>query len=291
MTGSALVKWNMPDGTPVTFQDVRPGANTPEPDNSDTLAVTFEIITKALAETPGHEGRHAAVGMLLDFKTVKAQAALPAEDGILGCVTFDYSGETWDRMRLAEDAVVLLAGPIGDKAGPPAWPPRSDDGMAGYSDEKALAEIVRRLDLNEKQYDGLVDIARTITRNPGIKRVADRIETLLNCGLVLTSRMLEDIHDAAWRETAEEAQAEAERNRSRTPAEIEDAELREQHRQWMTGVLDDGITYHQQRAEEQAARDLRRRAMQLAAEVEQTTTKHHGGSRRTSVFPAAFTTH
>jgi hypothetical protein len=279
-----LTKWRQPNGTTVTFEDRRPDAKTADPDN-ETLAATFEIITTAMADTPGHEGRHAAVAMLFDFKTVEAHAAFPSEDGILGRVTFDFTDEAWDRMRLAEEAVVLLAGPVGEKAGPPAWPPRVDDGMAGYSDEKQLAHIVHRLKLNEKQYNGLVDIARTITRHPGIKRVEERIGTLLSCGLTLNGRMLKDLHDSAWREIAEE-------NRPCTQEELEDAELREHFRGWMTSRLEDGARYYDEQAKEKAARDLRRRCDQLAREVEHPPdAAQYRGSTRTSVFPATFKTH
>ena len=132
--------------------------------------------------------------------------------------------------------------------------------MAGYSDEKALARIVRLLNLNEKQWNGLVDITRTITRHPGIKSVEKRIGAMLELGLTLDGRMLKDIHEGAWREFAEET-------RPRTGAELQDAEVREQHRRWMTGVLEAGTEYAIEQAEEQAARDLRRRCDELAAEV------------------------
>lgn len=257
-----LVRWNMPDGTPVSFRDCRPGATTAEPDDSAGTLAAFEIITKAMGEAPGHEGRHAAVAMLFDLPVVEAHAGFPAEDGILGHIKFGHDTQPLDRMRLAEHAVTLIAGPLGDKTGAPVWPPRSDDGMAGYSDEKALADIVRRLNLNQRQYEGLVDVARTITSHPGIKRVEAWIGTLLNCGLTLSAKMLTDIHESAWREIAEET-------RPRTQDELEYAELREQQRSWWTNYLSEAADYHERQADEKAARDLRRRAMELAAEIEQ----------------------
>jgi hypothetical protein len=284
MTGTGLVKWQHPTMGEITFQDVRPGVKTIEPDN-DTLAA-FDIISKAFAETPGHEGRHAAVAMLFDRKTVEARSAFPDEDGVLGYVQFDFEGERWDRLRLAEQAVILLAGPIAEKTGPPAWPPRSDDGMKGYnSDEKELAHIVQRLNLTEQQYAALVDLTRTITRHPGIKRVEERISTMLGLGVTLNRKQLEDIHDSAWREFTEE-------NRPRTQDELDDAELREQHRHWMTGVLEAGLEYAEEQAKEKAASDLRRECDQLAAEFEQSkATTGQRGAMRASAFPATFTTH
>src|SRR5215207_821087 len=121
MTG--LVKWNHPQtGIPITFQDVRPGASEPwfteSAARDDTLAA-IGLIKQALAETPGHEGRHAAVATLFDRRLTEARAAFPGDDGILGCVSYDHDGDPADRMTLAEEALILLAGPIGDKAGPP----------------------------------------------------------------------------------------------------------------------------------------------------------------------------
>ena len=235
------------------MEDRRPGGKTAEHD-VDTLAA-FDIIAKAMADTPGHEGRHAAVAMLFGFKTVEAHAALPTEDGILGYVQFGFAGEEADRMRLAEQAVVLLAGPVGERAGPPTWPPRSDDAVAGDSDERALADIVCRLDLNEQQWNGLVDIARTITRHLAVKRVADRIGMLLEQGVTLDDRMLKDIHEGAWREIAEE-------NRTPTPAETEYAEQVAQHRRRMT----DALTAAEEYARTEADRELRAECDRLALE-------------------------
>jgi hypothetical protein len=155
MTG--LVKWNHPQLGQITFQDCRPGAKTAEPDNN-TLAA-LGVIHKALAETPGHEGRHAAVTMLFGLKPIEAKAAFPGEDGTLGYVQFDYTGETWTRMRLAEYMVGLIAGPLGEKAGAPQWPLR---GGEGGSDEEALARVADQLQLNQKQYEGLVDVAEAV---------------------------------------------------------------------------------------------------------------------------------
>jgi hypothetical protein len=52
MTGSQLIKWQHPGtGVPFRFEDRRSDAKTTTPDDNDTLAA-FEIISKALAETP-----------------------------------------------------------------------------------------------------------------------------------------------------------------------------------------------------------------------------------------------
>ena len=250
--------WQHPHtGVTITFEDRRPGGKTAEHD-VDTLAA-FDIIAKAMADTPGHEGRHAAVAMLFGFKTVEAHAAFPTEDGTLGYVQFDFAGEQADRMRLAELAVVLLAGPIGEKAGAPSWPPRSDDdGIAGHSDEQALADIARRLDLNEQQWNGLVDIARTITRHLGVKRVAKRVGVMLEHGVTLDGRMLKDIHDGAWREIAEE-------NRPPTQAELEHAEQVAQHRQEMTDTLAAGVEYAKTEADRKLRAECDRLALEFAA--------------------------
>jgi len=258
MTG--LVKWNHPQLGQITFQDCRPGAKTAEPDNN-TLAA-FGIISKALAETLGHEGRHAAVAALFGRKLTEARAAFPGEDGVLGHVLYEHHGGPPDRMTLAEEAVILLAGPVAEKTGPPAWPPRSDDGMkCDNSDEKELARIVQRLNLNEKQYAGLVDVARMVTSHPGSKRVEERIGTMLGCGLTLNASMLKDIHEGAWREFAEET-------RPRTQQELDDDRVRQETRQWMNDYMAGYDEYVKQQAEDEHAKALRRECDRITREFE-----------------------
>jgi len=260
MTGA---RWQHPEtGEEITFTDARVWGRSSEdqPEPADVTATSeYKHLAAEMAATPSHEARHAVVGMFLNFKTLQARADLP-EDHTLGAVQFDFSGEQWTRLRLAEYAVTLLAGSIGEKAGPPAWPLRADDGMAGeHSDEKVLAHIINdELRLDEKQYGGLVDVARMAVEHPGIKRATDFIATMLDVGVTLDGRMLSDLAHTAWKTFEEET-------RPRTQDELDNADMREQHRRWMTGVLDAGIQYAEEQAEE---KELRRRGDQLVSELE-----------------------
>jgi hypothetical protein len=75
-----------------------------------------------MGEVAGHEARHAACAGLLEVNVREVRADMP-NDKCEGHVTFDHTGETWDRLRLAELMVVNLVDRLGGKNGPPAWPP------------------------------------------------------------------------------------------------------------------------------------------------------------------------
>ena len=153
MTG-ALVKWRQPQtGEQFTFQDVRPGAKTLEP-AEPAEPFTFPVTMQQVA---GHEGRHLACGSLFDFRMSEARADIP-DESCYGHVIFDHAGEQWDRLRCAEMAVTLLVGGIGEKDlnWPPTWPLNPNSTI---SDERNLAVVVERMRINEKTWNGLVDIA------------------------------------------------------------------------------------------------------------------------------------
>jgi hypothetical protein len=242
---TATMRWIGNDGRLVTFEDRRPGAKAADPAPVVTLPFT-------MTEVAGHEARHAAVGGLFDFKMVEARADAP-DDTCLGHVLFDHSGEQWDRMRTAEMAVVLLAGGLGEKTWPPAWPPRA---TAFEGDERDLAELIARLELSEKQWHGLIGVAQKIVAHPCVKKLEERYALLLGMGMTLTAPMLEDGYKAVALEAAN------------APATREHARQVERHRKWMTDCLRAGDEYDDEQRAQQAADDLRRRSLQVAAEVE-----------------------
>jgi hypothetical protein len=118
-----------------------------------------------MSEVAGHEARHAVCAALFDFTMLEIRADMP-NDKCYVHVTFDHSGEKWDRLHLAEFMVVHLVGGLGDKNWPPPWPPRHDGPEA---DEQNLAAIVRQLGLTEKQWDGLIRVATMIATNKSIR--------------------------------------------------------------------------------------------------------------------------
>jgi hypothetical protein len=177
---------------------------------------------------------------------------------VLGQVTWDFSGETWTRQRVAEYAVSVIAGPLGEKGGAPQWPLRTDDGMADdHSDEKALARLVDQLGFNQKQYEGLVHIAQMIVGSPYVKRAIDDIATLLSVDMTLDERMLADLYDNAIKSVQRETAPP-------TTEELEHAAQVEQHRQSMTAYL---AACDQYRKEEDA-KALRRECDRITREFE-----------------------
>lgn len=252
-------KWQHPTMGEITLTDRRSSATTAPVDVRDTPE--YKHLAEEMATTPAHEARHAAVSLFWDFKTVQARADLP-EDHILGNVTGDFSGETWTRARLAEYMSTIIAGPLGDKSGPPAWPLRLDDGMASeHSDEKTIARIAADLKLNQKQYEQIVEITRTILENPGVKRAIGHIETLLDVAGVVDGRMLRDLYKSGVQNGYEEALLNA------TPPTTEELEHRvkvEEHRAAMSAYLEACDWYRK----EEADKALRRKAERLIREIE-----------------------
>lgn len=208
-------QWQQPDGTTVTFEDRRPAAmiaaeqEEAKPTLRESITLPARIqpmidFEKEIKATPGHEARHAVVGHLFEFSVKQARADIP-EDGVLGSVAFDLDGEVWTDLRLAEMMVTLLAGCVGEKAGPPAWPLRLDDGTVGNgSDEKQLARMADALDLTESQYDTFVKIASDIVAHPGIKAAVSNLTVLMQEGLVLNERMITTTVEIGWDQPAAE---------------------------------------------------------------------------------------
>ena len=171
---------------------------------SGLVAPRILVTMQQVAE---HEARHAAVALFFGFNVIEARADAPTGKS-LGHVLFDHSGEQpWDRLRYAAALVTLVAGGLGEKGWPPAWPL---DPNGGEDDERQLAAIVGRLELNEKQFNGLVGVTRSIVGHPFIKRLQDAISTPLSIGMTLKRPMLKVMYEVTEREWVEE-------HRERTP--------------------------------------------------------------------------
>jgi hypothetical protein len=171
-----LQQWQHPQHGSITFEDRRP--NKRRQQHPEPLRLEF-----SMAEVAGHEARHAACAALFDFKAIEASAAMPA-NACYGHVLFALEDEQWTRMRLGEIAVTLLVGGLGEKGWPPAWPPNP---IGMEHDEGKLAYVVERMQLSEKAWNGLVDIARMITKDPAFKKLEGRYQVLLSEGLTLNA--------------------------------------------------------------------------------------------------------
>lgn len=234
-----------PAGQAVTLEDRRPGRRAPPQLEPVRLKYT-------MGDVAGHEGRHCAAAALFGFKMVEARADIPHTDRY-GHVTLDITDEDWQPIRLAENAVALLAGGIGEEGWPPSWPlnPHATEG-----DERALADLAHRLNLNATQWHGLIDIANTIATHRGFKRLVRSFETLLSEGVVLNEKMIEH----TIRHAKGELERIAESERPPTPEERDHADLVAEHRDAMLGRLT-AYDKHRQQIERELAHEKQRREL------------------------------
>src|SRR5215207_6227955 len=180
MTG-ALVKWHLNDGTPITFQDVRPQAEAPD-------AEPEPLITPSPHEVAGHEARHAAAALLLGLPIIEARADWPDPFGVkahvVGYVRYAEARADWNTPEMQrKSAVVTLVGDMStdrdpQAAGytetwPPAWPPT--DKLGVDSDEAALAAYTKTARLDEAGWDSLCDEAHWLAAMPEFKSLATAI--------------------------------------------------------------------------------------------------------------------
>jgi HK97 family phage prohead protease len=131
-----------------------------------------------------HEAKHAAMAMVLDVDVFEARVDNPAPDRA-GHV-MHVAGTGW------QDALISLAGRMGDEGWPPAWPPRTDCS----TDEGHVAEYVKAAGLDEAGYTQLCADASRLVGTPEFKSKAGVIEALLEHGCVLDRDKLDQINEA-----------------------------------------------------------------------------------------------
>jgi HK97 family phage prohead protease len=91
-----------------------------------------------------------------------------------------------------DDALVTLAGRMGDDGWPPAWPPRSDRS----TDERHLAEYVDAVGLDETGWASLCADAKRLVATPNFIAKKSVVEALLDHGCVLDREKLSQIDEA-----------------------------------------------------------------------------------------------
>jgi uncharacterized protein len=131
-----------------------------------------------------HEARHAAAAMVLDVEVLEARVDNPAPDRAGHVMHVAGTGR--------QDALISLAGRMGDDGWPPAWPPRTDCS----TDEGHVAEYVKAAGLDEAGYTQLCADASRLVGTPEFKSKAGVIEALLDHGCVLDRDKLDQINDA-----------------------------------------------------------------------------------------------
>jgi HK97 family phage prohead protease len=131
-----------------------------------------------------HEAKHAAAAMVLDVDVFEARVDAPSP-GVGGHVVHA-------RAERRHDALISLAGRMGDAGWPPKWPPRTDRS----GDEYNLAEYVQAVGLDEAGWDRLCSDAKRLVRTPEFKGKAGVIEALLDHGCVLDRDKLDQINAA-----------------------------------------------------------------------------------------------
>lgn len=262
-------EWYNERGQTVTFMDRRSGAHTTKTapaqpcGQDDTIA---EQLSKSLPDrtaVAGHEARHAAIGELMGFKISHARSDLQRDDRV-GEVNFDLTSESWTRLRGAEFFVMAAAGGLGDrslKSWPPTYPPRRTK-AAGGNDENLMAIVVDALELSERQYHGLLDVARMLIDHRGIRHATKYMETLLHNDVVLTGPMIKDALRSGFKTMQDEVEQERLAN---DPAE---RRRRAEH----DAIRDEWRTYftsHMKASEEYAAaNELRERSMRIAKQYD-----------------------
>jgi uncharacterized protein len=144
-----------------------------------------------------HEARHAAAAMELGLEVLEARVDNP---------TPDRAGHVLHMPADArDDALVTLAGFMGDDGWPPPWPPRADRS----SDERRLAQYVDSAGLNEVGWKDLCAAARELVAGADFEAKQSVIEALLDHGCVLDGPQLKQINKATARSAMEHKTVEA----------------------------------------------------------------------------------
>jgi hypothetical protein len=137
-------------------------------------------------EVAAHEARHAAIALMHGVRVTEARADYPLAD-TAGHVL--YSADTDPR----ENALMILAGEMGQPGWPPDWPSRS---APVGSDEHRLSELVDELELNQRGWEQLCAEAKNLVASPGIDQLASMIEMFLAKGHVLNEDTLATFYNA-----------------------------------------------------------------------------------------------
>jgi hypothetical protein len=124
------------------------------------------------------------MAMVLDVEVLEARVDNPTPDAA-GHVMHAPAGRY-------DEALISLAGRMGDDGWPPAWPPSLDRS----GDERNLAEYVKAVGLDEDGWAGLCADARRLVMSPDFKAKQSVIEALLDHGCVLDRDKLEQIDEA-----------------------------------------------------------------------------------------------
>jgi Escherichia/Staphylococcus phage prohead protease len=131
-----------------------------------------------------HEANHAAMAMVLGMEVLEARVDDPTPRAAGHVIHAPGDGR--------DDALVTLAGRMGDDGWPPAWPPRSDRS----TDERHLAEYVQAASLDETGWASLCADAERLVATPSFVAKKSVVEALLDHGCVLDREKLRQIDEA-----------------------------------------------------------------------------------------------
>jgi HK97 family phage prohead protease len=131
-----------------------------------------------------HEAKHAAMAMVLCMEVLEARVDDPTPHAAGHVVHAPGDGR--------DDALVTLAGRMGDEGWPPTWPPRMDRS----TDERHLAEYVQAASLDETGWASLCADAERLVATPNFIAKKSVVEALLDHGCVLDREKLRQIDEA-----------------------------------------------------------------------------------------------
>ncbi len=136
-----------------------------------------------VSDIAAHEARHAAAALALDVPLV--EAAVNPDGG--GYVLPDW--DLGDRDRIRDHARMILAGRLGGRGWPPAWPSKS----ATTRDERQAAVLADHLGLGQAGWDDLVAEAWALSDTSEFRRLETGIEYLLAEGHTLDGPTLKRV--------------------------------------------------------------------------------------------------
>ena len=124
-----------------------------------------------------HEAGHCA-GLIMGGRVPKHVSCDWPEAGALGLTTLDFSEDGVSPETAPSFVVSILLGPLA--ADQPRWPPRWPlDQDANDRDARQLAILSSHMQLDEDDWDSLVEQARYIASGPVFKRIVSLIASTL----------------------------------------------------------------------------------------------------------------